>query len=79
MKIRIHGEMTLSQLRQCIHEQLHQLEERFAVRHARSVTLYITPTNGLGDEVICRDGRGEAVETMRSEGPYPSAAEEYDI
>ena len=79
MKIKIPKEMTLAQLRQCIYEQLSELEDRFAVRHARSITIYMTPTNGFGDEVICRDGRGDTVSTIHSDGPYCSAAEEFDL
>ena len=79
MKIKIKGELTLAQARQCLFEQLLDLEDRFAVRHARSITLYMTPTNGFGDEVYCRDGRGETISTIRSEGPYPAAADSYDI
>ena len=79
MKIKIKGELSLAQARQCIFEQLLEIEDRFALRHARSITLYMTPTNGFGDEVSCRDGRGEEISTIRSEGPYPSAAESYDI
>jgi len=71
--------MTLAQIRQCIYEQFHELEDRYAVRHGRGVTIYITPTNGFGDEVSCRDGRGERVETMLSEGPYSCAADSYEI
>lgn len=79
MKIKIQGEMTLSQLRQCIYEQLLSLEDKYAVRHARSVSIYMTPTNGFGDEVCCLDGRGDEVTTIQSGGAYPSAAEHYDI
>ena len=42
MKIKIKGEMTLAQLRQCIYEQFVELEDRYAIRHARSVTIYMT-------------------------------------
>ncbi len=79
MKIKIKGEMTLAQLRQCIYEQLNQIEDQYAVRHARSVTIYMTPTNGFGDEARCRDGRGENVSTIFTEGPYSCAADSYDI
>ena len=79
MKIKIKGEMTLAQLRQCLFEQLHEMEERFNVRHVRDVTLYITPTNGLGGEVYCRDGLGQEVSTLYSKGPYRSVADHYDI
>ena len=76
MKIKITGEMTLAELRQCIYEQLIDIEDRYAVRHARSATLYMTTTNGFGDEVRCRDSRGEDISTIRS-GPYPCAAKSY--
>jgi len=78
MKIIIKGEMTLAQLQQCIYEQFHSLEENYAVRHSRDVTLYITFTNGTGNVVTCRDGRGEEVTSVNSNGPYSSAADHYD-
>ncbi|MCB2062379.1 MAG: hypothetical protein KDE25_02790 [Novosphingobium sp.] len=79
MRIKIKGEMTLTQLRQCIYEQFLEIEDRFCVRHARGVSIYLTPTDGHGEEVRCRDGRGDPVDTMFSDGPYPCAADSYDI
>lgn len=79
MKIKISGEMTLAQLRQCIFEQFLELEDTYAVRHARGATIYMTFTNGFGDEVRCRDARGEDVSTIRSDGAYPCAADRYDL
>jgi len=79
MKIKIKGEMTIPALRQAIFEQLHEMEERFAIRHVRDITIYVTPTNGFGDEVLCRDPLGVEIKALHSEGPYRPAAEEYDI
>lgn len=79
MKIRIKGEMTLYELRQCIYEQLLEVEDQFAVRHSRDATIYINPTNGFGDQVLCRNARGEEVSTLISEGPYQAAADQFEL
>lgn len=78
MKIIIKREMSIPQLRQCLYEQLQSIEERFAVRYARNTTIYISFTNGFGNEVRCVDSRGEDVNEIRSDGPYPCAADQFD-
>ena len=79
MKIKIRGEMTLPELRQCILEQLAAIEDSLLIRHSKDATIYINPTNGLGKPVTCRDERGEVVSSIICEGPYASAALEYGI
>lgn len=79
MKIVIKGEMTLADLRQCLFEQLHCMEDRFAVRHTDDVTLYLDLTNGFGDKIVCRDGRGRSVTSLSSHGPYRPAAIRFDL
>ena len=79
MKIKFQGELTIPALRQAIFEQLLMIEDQYFVRHSKQVTLYITPTNGFGDEVHCRDIHGKKVQVIFCNGPYRSAAEEYDI
>ena len=79
MKIKFQGDLTLPALRQAIFEQLSELESQYSVRHSKKVTLYITPTNGFGDEIYCRDGRGKEVQVIFCHGPYRSAAEDYEI
>ena len=64
MKIKIKGEMTLDSLRQCIFEQLHSLEDRYAIRHTNDVTLYLNLTNGFGDTLVCKDADGKAVQNL---------------
>lgn len=78
MKIKIKGEMSLADLRQCIFEQLHIMEDRFAVRHTNDVTLYLNFTNGFGDAVTCKDSRGHEISVMCTQGPYQPAAVAYD-
>jgi len=78
MKIRIKGEMTLAQMRQILFEQLLEVEERFAVRHSHGATLYINPTNGFGDDVTPQYGNGQEVTIVNANGPYRSAAEQYE-
>ena len=78
MKIKIKGEMTISQARQALFEKLLEVEERFAVRHSVGITLYIRPSNGFGDEVTPVYPNGKEVTVLYGEGPYRSAAEQYD-
>jgi len=51
MQIKVHGEMTLAELRQALFEKLNQIEDDHAVRYSRGATLFIHPTNGFGDRV----------------------------
>lgn len=75
MKITIKRELTIPQLKQSIFEQLNRLEDRFAVRHARNTTIYLSFTNGFGNEVRCIDSRGSDVNEVTLDGPYPCAAD----
>jgi len=79
MKIRVHGEMTIPELRQAIYEQLSRMEDEFAVRHSRGATLFINPTNGFGDEVKPVGQSGEEIRKLNSRGPYRSAAEDFKL
>ena len=79
MQIKLKGEMTLAELRQELFEQLHRIEDDYAVRYAQSVTLYLTPTNGFGDEVVPRNTVGHKVDKVYSEGPYRSAADDFKL
>lgn len=79
MKIRIKGEMTVPTLRQALFEQLREMETRFAIRHVRGTSLYLTPTNGFGDEVRCCDPMGAEITTLYARGPYKSIVEDYEI
>ena len=71
--------MTVPALRQAIYEQLREMEDRFAIRYVRDITLYVTPTNGFGDEVSCRDAIGNEIKTLYCQGPYRSMTEDYEI
>ena len=79
MKIKIKGEWTIQQLRQAIYEQLIAMESQFHVQYSKDITLYITPTNGFGDEVRCCDKTGREVTVLYSHGPYQTAADHYRI
>jgi len=79
MKIKFQGELSIPALRQAIFEQLLMLEDEHSVRHSKQVTLYITPTNGFGDEIYCRDIHGKEVQVIFCNGPYHCAAEDYEI
>ncbi|MEX2374460.1 MAG: hypothetical protein WD942_02595 [Dehalococcoidia bacterium] len=79
MKIRVHGEMTIPEIRQAIYEQLARIEEDFAVRYSRGATLFINPTNGFGDDVKPIDRSGEEIRKLNCRGPYRSAADEFKL
>ena len=79
MEIKIKGEMTIPEIRQVIIEKLFEIEDEYAVRYSRGATLYINPTNGFGDEVVPRNKHGRSVNKIYSDGPYRSAADEYNL
>lgn len=79
MKIDIKGEMTLDSLRQTIFEQLHSLEDVYAVRHTKEATLYLNLTNGFGNTIVCKDTEGKEVKSLLSGGPYIPAAIRFDL
>lgn len=79
MKIKINGELQMHQLRQALFEELISLEEQHLVRHTKNITLYLTPTNGFGSPILCKDNFGKTIEEIISAGPYQSAADEYDL
>ncbi|GAB5451124.1 MAG: hypothetical protein Hals2KO_14520 [Halioglobus sp.] len=79
MKIKFQGELSIPALRQAIFEQLLELEDQYSVRHSKKVALYITPTNGFGDEIYCRDVNGKEVQVIFCNGPYRCAADDYEL
>lgn len=79
MQITIKGEMTIAEIRQAIYEKLGELEDDFAIVYSQGATLYVNPTNGLGEEVVARTKQGKTVGKMSCNGPYRSAAEEFKI
>lgn len=79
MQIKVRGEMTLAEMRQALFEKLAELEDQFAVRYSRGATLYINPTNGLGDDVTPRHRDGSKLKMLNSDGPYRSAADEFKL
>lgn len=66
-------------MRQAIFEQMSEMEELYNIRHTKDITIYLTPTNGFGDEVLCLDQSGKEVTTLFSSGPYRCAADDYQI
>lgn len=79
MEIKIKGEMSLAKISQALYEKLHEIEEDYAVRFSRGATLFINPTNGLGDDVVPRNKHGRSVDKLYSQGPYRSAADDYKL
>ena len=79
MEIKVRGNMTIADIRQSLFEQLHAIEDQLAVRFSRGATLYINPTNEMGEDVVPRSETGREVKTLSSTGPYRSAADDYKI
>ena len=79
MEIKLRGEMKMADIRQALFEQLHDLETNYSVKFSRGATLYIHPTNGLGNDVIPRMAGGRPLTKVYSTGPYRSAADEHKL
>jgi hypothetical protein len=79
MQIQIKGELTMAELRQALFEKLLEVEEDLAVAFSKGATLYLNPSNGLGDAVIPHNKHGSEVSKLLSNGPYRSAADEFKI
>jgi hypothetical protein len=77
MQIKVHGEMSMLDIRQAVFEKLHEAEAIYGVRYSRGATLFLNPTNGFGDRVTPRDHAGGEVTKLHSTGPYRSAADRY--
>lgn len=77
--ISVRGDLTMAELRQAIFEALCEMEDEYAVRHSRNVTLYLNPTDEFGDDVVVRNRMGGVVSRVTKKGPYRSAAEEYHL
>ena len=68
MEIRLRGEMILADIRQALFEQLCTLEDEYAVRYSRGATLFLNPTDGLGEEVRPRMAGGGELRKLYSTG-----------
>lgn len=79
MKIKIKGELSMQDLIQAIYEKLHEMEDRYRVRHSKDVVIFFTPTDGEGEEVACTTGTGKEVKVIQSNGPYRSVADKCDM
>ncbi len=78
MKIKFHGELSIFELKQALFEQLQELEDEYQIRHSKNISLYLTPTNGFGEQVYCLNKCGKTIEVVKCYGPYRSVAEEYE-
>lgn len=79
MQITIKGELTLAEIRQALFEQLHDLEDRYAISHSLGATLYVNPTNSVGDAVVPHHQDGRALQKLHCNGPYKSAADDLKV
>ena len=79
MIIKIIGEFPIGEARQALFEKLHELEDKYGIRYVMNLTLYLTPTNGFGDELVPHNRAGHKVDKLYSRGPYRSVADEYKL
>jgi hypothetical protein len=77
--ITVRGDMTMAEVRQALFEVLLELEDELAVRHTRNVSLFINPTDEVGEKLVVRNRLGGVVSKVTKKGPYRSAADEYSI
>jgi hypothetical protein len=79
IRISVHGEMTLAEMRQALFEAICEVEDEFAIRRTRNATLYLNPTDEFGDHVVARNTLGRVISKVTKKGAYRSAADEYNI
>lgn len=79
MEIKIRGNLPIADLMQALWEELHLVQDENGVQFSRGATLYINPSNELGDDVVPRNSLGHEVKKRSSTGPYRSAADDYKI
>jgi len=79
MQITIRGAMTITQLRQAFFEKLSEIEDEFAIQHFKGATIYFTPINEHGEEVVPVNKSGRTISKIFSNGPYKSAADDFQI
>ncbi len=78
MKIKFHGELSIPELKQAIFELFQELEDECLVRHSKNISLYLTPTDGTGDRIYCKNRCGMKIDTIKCYGPYHSVTEKYE-
>jgi len=77
--ITVRGDLTMKEIRQTIFESLAEIEDEYAIHYSRNVTLFINPTDELGEAVVARNSLGAVVTRMTKKGPYRSAADEFKL
>lgn len=77
--INVRGDLTMAEVRQAIFEALCEMEDEYAIRYSRNVSLFLHPTDEFGDRVVVRNQAGGIVSRVIKKGPYRSAADEYNI
>lgn len=76
--ITVRGDLTMKEIRQAIFESL--AESRTNTRSIiRATSLFINPTDELGEAVVARNSLGAVVTRVTKKGPYRSAAEEFKL
>ncbi|MCG8492528.1 MAG: hypothetical protein MI743_12990 [Sneathiellales bacterium] len=78
MRIRIKGEHSITAIKQVLFELLTKAECDHGVRYTIDATLYIRPSNGFGREFTPSYPNGRPIQYLYSNGPYRSAADDYD-
>ena len=75
MQITIRGAHTIGEIMQTLIEKLHEVEDVYALHHSRGATLYLNPTNEIGEPVVLRRD-GKTISKIFVDGPYRSKADE---
>lgn len=77
MQITVSGEHHLREITQALIEAFAMIQDEYGIHHTRSVTLYINPTDGKGEDVVARNSLGRVVSKIKLDGPYKAAADHY--
>lgn len=77
MKGTYRGVMSIDEFFQALFQDKSFFAEQ-GITHIRSASLYFTPCDSSGNEVIVRDEGGVLVEGYETAGCYRSAADKYD-
>lgn len=77
LKIQLRGFRSTPDLRNMLNLAVDEMEAR-GIRNARGVNLYLTPSDGEGNQVFPRKEDGSKLTVITIEAPYRTAADEYD-
>ncbi|MEW8560609.1 MAG: hypothetical protein AB2541_00850 [Candidatus Thiodiazotropha sp.] len=77
MKVKLNGIITTEELRQLLYQAVTEVED-LGIRRMCGCNLYFTPVDGRGKSYKPRKD-GKSVSEIDLDGPYRSAADEFDV